>query len=223
MNTQTVLPFPASEMNFDQYPEMSYVQFSETVHFQVSEPSVAQSMETANIQISEMAEAVLALGKKRHENYRIITDFRGPIHGQAFSLDGMWRYLELTEEDRKIIPKAAYKRHAAAEKIECRVSQVLIGHEISDIPIAPVQPKPEVVIPEVPVVPPKPKPEIDWGSVAQVVGKGLMIGMTGIAMIPLTAFAALAGGLLLIDPSYCIVLDDGQGTVIELIRWNLEV
>ena len=223
MNTQTLISLSASETNYAQYPEMSYVQFSETAHFQVSETFVAQALETAAIQISEMAEEVLALGKKRHENYRIIKDFRGPIHGQAYSLDGMWRYLELTEEDKKIIPNAAYKRHAAIEKIGCSVSQVLIGHEIPDSPIAPVQPKPAVIIPELPGVPSKPKPEIDWGSVAHTAGKGLMIGMMGIAMIPLTAFAALTGGLLLVDPSYCIVLNDGRGTVIELIRWNLEV
>jgi hypothetical protein len=55
--------------------------------------------------------------------------------------------------------------------------------------------------------------------VAQVAGKGLLVGMLGLAMV---SIYALIGAAQLIDPSYCIVLDDEQGTVVELIRWNLE-
>jgi len=85
--------------------------------------------------------------------------------------------------------------------------QVIIGHEIR-------------VAPERPLLPPKPKREIDWGSVAAVSSMGILIAAIGVVMIPIYA---LAGAVMLLDPSYCIVLDDGVGTVIELLRWNDEV
>src|SRR5215213_10270547 len=131
---------------------------------QISTDSFLDSIE-AELFIPQTT-AILALARKRRERYRIITDFRGPISGQAYSLDGKWRYLPLSEEDKKIIPKAAFIRHAAIEKECCRVAQVLLGHEIPEFPI--VVPQPEETIPKSQVIPASPRREIDWGNVAEV-------------------------------------------------------
>jgi len=160
--------------------------------------------------VSQETEEVIKLGRRHHWRFRIITDFQGVIDKPVFNTQGDWLYMPLNEGDRRIIPNAAYRRHAAIQAAGFGVAQVIIGHELKIAPETPVTPQ---------VTPSKPKPEVDWGNVAQVAGKGLLIGMMGIAMVPL---AALTGVLMLIDPSYCIVLNDEQGTVVELIRWNAE-
>ena len=163
--------------------------------------------DTKFVLVSQEAEEVLALGRKRHERYRILTEFRGMIEKPVFNAQGDWVYMPLREEDKAIIPKAAYRRHAAVEKAGFRIAQVIIGHEVE-------------VVPDKPIPPPKPKREIDWGNVADIAARGVLIGITGIAMV---ALYALTGAFQLVDPSYCIVLDDDdQGTVIELIRWNAQ-
>jgi len=176
---------------------LTSIQVSEKAEFRISEEFYLQD--------SEITEGILALGRKRHEVYRVIRDFRGPINLPVYSRDGQWLYYSLREQDKAIIPKAAFRRHAAVEKAGYKVAQVLIGHDLTQS------------APELTVATSKPKTEIDWGNVAEVAGKGLLVGMMGIAMI---SIYALAGAVQLVDPSYCIVLDDNQGTVIELIRWN---
>ena len=163
--------------------------------------------DTKFVLVSQEAEEILALGRKRHERYRILTEFRGMIEKPVFNAQGDWVYMPLREDDKAIIPKAAYRRHDAVKKAGFRVAQVIIGHEVK-------------IIPDKPITSPKPKREIDWENVADIAARGVLIGMTGIAMV---ALYTLTGVFQLVDPSYCIVLDDGQGTVIELIRWNAEV
>jgi hypothetical protein len=160
------------------------------------------------IQVSEKAEEVIALGRRHHWRFRIITDFQGVIDKPVFNAQSDWVYMPLREEDKAIIPNAAYRRHEAIQQAGYRVAQVIIGHELRTAS-------------EERIAPSKPKSEIDWGNVAQVAGKGLLVVMVGIAMI---SFYALAGAVQLVDPSFCIVLagDDDPGTVIELIRWNME-
>jgi hypothetical protein len=160
--------------------------------------------------VSQEIEEVIELGRRHHWRFRIITDFQGVIDKPVFNTQGDWLYMPLNEDDRRIIPNAAYRRHAAIQAAGYGVAQVIIGHELKVAPETLVTPQ---------VTPSKPKPEVDWGNVAQVAGKGLLIGMMGIAMVPL---AALTGVLMLVDPSYCIVLNDDNGTVVELIRWNVE-
>lgn len=167
--------------------------------------------EQVHIQVSEMTDGILALGRKRHEIYRVISDFRGPINLPVYSLDGKWLYYPLREEDTAIIPKAALRRHAMVAQAGYKIAQVIIGHEIT-------------VAPDKPTTKPMPKPEIDWGSVVEVAAKGFLMATMGIAMV---SFYALIGSLQVIDPSYCIVVSDDNtgntGTVIELLRWNSEV
>ena len=81
---------------------------------------------------------------------------------------------------------------------------------------------PEVAAPESSAVPLRRQAEVDWGHAARLTGKGLVLVTMGIAALSMTALSALAGALPLQDPSYCIVLNDGQGTVLELLRWNWE-
>ena len=162
--------------------------------------------DTKFVLVSQEAEEVLALGRKRHERYKILTEFRGTIEKPVFNAKGDWVYMPLRKEDSAIIPKSACRRHTAVEKAGFRVTQVIIGHEIE-------------ITPEKPITTPRSKREIDWGNVAEVAAKGVLVGMTGIAMV---ALYALTGVFQLADPSYCIVLDDGAGTVVELIRWNTE-
>ena len=159
------------------------------------------------IQVSDEAEEVVMLLRKRHHYPRIVTDFQGPINGPVFSSKGDMVYVELKEEDTAIIPKAVFGMQEEVTRAGYRVLQVVIGHEIK-------------VAPEKPVTRSKPEPEIDWGNVAEVASKGLMVAMLGVVMVPIFA---LAGAVMLLDPSYCIVLDDGVGTVIELMSWNSEV
>lgn len=159
------------------------------------------------IQVSYEAEEVITLLRKRHHYPRIITDFRGPINGPVFGSKGDMLYMELKEEDMAIIPKAVLGMHDAIRSAGHRDLQVIIGHEIS-------------VAPDKPVVLPKPRRDIDWGNVASVASKGLLVAALGVVMVPIFA---LAGAVMLLDPSYCIVLDDGDGTVVELMRWNDEV
>ena len=113
----------------------------------------------------------------------------------------------MREEDKAIIPKLAYKQQATVQKAGYGILQVIIGHEI-------------VVTPETPSTPTKSPQEIDIGKIAETAGKGLLAGVSGIAMV---AFYALTGAFMLLDPSYCIVLDDEAGTVIELLTWHSEV
>jgi hypothetical protein len=160
--------------------------------------------------VSQEAEEVIKLGRRRHWRFRIITDFQGVIDKPVFNTQGDWLYMSLNEDDRQIIPNAAYRRHAAIQAAGFGVAQVIIGHELKIAPGTLVTPQ---------VLPSKPKPEVDWGNVAQVAGKGLLMGAMGIAMV---SFYALTGALQLVDPSYCIVLNDENGTVVELIRWNVE-
>jgi hypothetical protein len=164
---------------------------------------------TTFVVVSHKAEEVIRLGRRHHWRFRIIPDFQGVIDEPIFNAKGDWVYMPLRALDEAIIPKAAFTRHATVEKEDFRVAQIIIGHEIK---VAPAEST-------VTVAPPAHTSEIDWGNVAQVAGKGLLVGMLGLAMV---SIYALIGAAQLIDPSYCIVLDDEQGTVVELIRWNLE-
>jgi len=168
-------------------------------------------IDTTFVVVSHEAEEVIKLGRRRHWRFRIITDFQGVIDRPVYRSQGDWLYLPMREEDKPIIPKAAFRRHATLQAAGYGVAQVIIGHELKVAPETPVTPL---------VTPPKPKPEVDWHNVAEVTGKGLLIGAMGIAMV---SFYALTGALQLVDPSYCIVLNDPSGTVVELIRWNSEV
>jgi hypothetical protein len=163
--------------------------------------------QTRAFEVTYEAEEIIALLRKLHYYPRIITDFRGPINDPVFSRKGDMLYMELKEEDMAIIPKAVFRMHDAIRSAGYREVQVIMGHEIK-------------VAPEKPTVPAKPKPEIDWGSVASVASKGWLIAALGAIMLPLFA---LAGAVTLLDPSYCLVLDDGEGTVLELMRWNDEI
>ena len=174
------------------------------------------------IQVSEVAEAVLKLGRKHHYCFRIITDFRGPISGPTFNSKGDLLYNPFKEEDRKIIPKAAFMMHRQLKKAGCRDLQVIIGHEVRESRESPLvlsPSTPEVITPHLPTVTSIPKPKIDWGTTTLVAG-GLLAGMIGIAVV---SIGALIGSIVLYDPSYCICLDDEFGTVIELLSWNTEV
>jgi hypothetical protein len=179
-------------------------------------------------QVSEMAEAVLKLGTRHHYSFRLIADFRGPINGPVFNTKGDWVYMPFREEDREIIPNAAFRMHRDLKKDRqlniagYRDLQVIIGHEVrerseSSVVLPPAMPL--VITPAYPVIPAKPKPKIDWEMAAGVAG-GLLVGMMGIAMVSINA---LLGTLALVDPSYCICLDDDLSTVIELLRWDTEV
>ena len=159
------------------------------------------------IQVSDTADRVVNLLRKRHQCPRIITDFRGPINGPVINSTGEMVYMKFREKDRAIIPNAAFRLHDEIRRAGYRDLQVIIGHEIK-------------VVPEKPPAPVAPKREIDWGNVADIASKGLLIAMIGMVVVPMYA---LAGAVLLLDPSYNIVLDDGAGTVIELMRWNSEV
>lgn len=161
---------------------------------------------TAFIQLSEATSGVLALGRKQHQIYELKTDFQGPITEPIFNRDGTFLYSPLREQDKTIIPKQALRRHASIERAGYVISQVIIGHEIKLTPSKPDDPI-------------KRENEIDWGNVASVAGKGLLVAMMGIAMVPLYA---LAGLVMLLDPTYCIVLA-GETSVIEIYRWNSEV
>jgi hypothetical protein len=157
--------------------------------------------------VSQDAQEIVTLLRKRHYYPRIIPDFQGPITGPVINSKGEMIYMELQENDFEIIPKQAFTIHEMVRQARYRDLQVIIGHEIR-------------VAPEKPLLPPKPKREIDWGSVAAVSSMGILIAAIGVVMVPIYA---LAGAVMLLDPSYCIVLDDGVGTVIELLRWNDEV
>lgn len=157
--------------------------------------------------VSQWEEEITRLGICRHERYKIITDFQGVIDKPVISKSGDWVYFPFRKEDEEIIPKAAYRRHAAVEKAGYKIAQVVIGHDIKPVPQTS------------PLSAPRSKPEIDWGNVADVAGRGLMVGIMGIVMVPLYA---LAGVVMLLDPSYCIVLDNEEGSVIELLRWSVE-
>jgi hypothetical protein len=166
------------------------------------------------IQVSEKAEQVIDLGRRYHWRFRLIPDFHGVIDKPVYNSTGDWLYMPMREQDRAIIPKAAFRRHEAVVKGGFRVAQVVIGHEVKVAPEVPL---------ETLTAPPSQATQIDWLNVAEVAGKGLLLGMMGIAMV---SFSALTGALTLIDPSYCITIldDDGNpGSVIELIRWNAEV
>ena len=158
-------------------------------------------------QVSYEAEEVVKMLRKRHYYPRIITDFRGPINDPVFSAKGDMLYMELKDEDMAIIPKAVFGMHNQIRRAGYQDLQVIIGHEIRVVPVKPV-------------VPPKPRRDIDWGNVASVASKGLLVAAVGVVMVPIFA---LAGAVMLLDPSYCIVLDDRAGTVIELMRWNDEI
>ena len=164
--------------------------------------------------VSQKAQDALDVGRQHHWRFRLIPDFRGVINRPTYNLAGDWLYMPMRDVDRPIIPKAAFTRHQAVIKAGFRVAQVVIGHEIK---VAPEEIE-EAVAPL-----PAPENQIDWLNVAEVAGKGILVGMMGIAMVSLYA---LAGAVSVVDPSYCITIidDDGQpGSVIELIRWNTEV
>lgn len=170
--------------------------------------------DTTFIGVSQKAQDVFDVSRRYHWQFRLITDFQGKIDRPVYNSSGDWLYMPMRDEDRAIIPKAAYRRHRAVIKAGVRVAQVVIGHEIK---VAPEETQ-ENIIPA-----PTQTNQIDWQNVAEVAGKGLLIGMMGVAMV---SFSALTGALSLVDPSYCITIfeDDGNpGSVIELIRWNREV
>ena len=164
--------------------------------------------------VSQKAQEVINVSIRHHWRFRLITDFQGVIDRPVYNSAGDWLYMPMRDEDKAIIPKAAFIRHHAVIKTGIRVAQVVIGHEIK---VAPEETG-EILAPA-----PARTSQIDWLNVAEVAGKGLLIGMMGIAMV---SFSALTGALALVDPSYCITIfdDDGNpGSVIELIRWNTEV
>jgi hypothetical protein len=170
--------------------------------------------DTTFVVVSQKAQDVINVGRWHHWRFRLIPDFQGVIERPVYNSAGNWLYMPMREEDRRIIPKAAFPRHRAVVEAGFRVAQVIIGHEIKVAPEETV----ETLAPL-----PAPASQIDWLNVAEVAGKGLLIGMMGIAMV---SFSALTGALALVDPSYCITIleEDGTpGSVIELIRWNTEV
>jgi hypothetical protein len=159
------------------------------------------------VQLSEMAEEVVMLGSRHHWRFRIITDFQGVIDKPVFNAQGDWVYMPMREEDKAIIPKLVYKQRATIERAGYRIAQEIIGHEV------------EIAV-EKPNIPARPVREIDLGKIAKIAGKGFLAGVSGIATV---AFYALTGAFMLFDPSYCIVLDDEVGTVVELLTWHTEV
>jgi hypothetical protein len=164
--------------------------------------------------VSQKTQDVINVSRRHHWRFRLITDFQGVIDRPVYNSAGDWLYMPMRDEDRPIIPKAAFIRHHAVIKAGIRVAQVVIGHEIKVAPEA----TGEILAPA-----PARTSQVDWLNVAEVAGKGLLIGMMGLAMV---SFSALTGALSLVDPSYCITIfdDDGNpGSVIELIRWNTEV
>jgi hypothetical protein len=169
--------------------------------------------DTSLVVVTQKAQDVINLGRRYHWRFRLIPDFQGVIDRPVYNSTGDWLYMPMRAEDRAIIPKAAFRRHQAAVKAGLRVAQVVIGHEIKVVP----EETEEAIAPT-----PAPTSQIDWLNVAEIAGRGLLIGMMGIAMV---SFSALTGALSLVDPSYCIVLanDENPGSVIELIRWNTEV
>ena len=170
--------------------------------------------DTSLVVVTQKTQDVVNLGRRHHWRFRLISDFQGVIDRPVYNSTGDWLYMPMRDVDKAIIPKAAFRRHHAVVKAGFRVAQVVIGHEIK---VAPGEEE-EVLAPI-----PSRTSQIDWLNIAEVAGKGLLIGMMGIAMV---SFAALTGALALVDPSYCITIfdDDGNpGSVIELIRWNTEV
>jgi hypothetical protein len=164
--------------------------------------------------VTQKAQDVIDVSRRHHWRFRLITAFQGVIDRPVYNSAGDWLYMPMRDEDRAIIPKAAYRRHQAVVRAGVRVAQVVIGHEIKVAPEA----TGEILAPA-----PARASQIDWLNVAEVAGRGLLIGMMGVAMV---SFSALTGALSLVDPSYCITIfdDDGNpGSVIELIRWNTEV
>ncbi len=164
------------------------------------------------IQVTDKAEEVMLFGRKHHWRFRILTEFQGVIERPVINSKGDWVYISKRKVDEVIIPKAALSRHAAIEKAGYKVAQVIIGHEIQ---VAPEITKPKNI--DTPIAVPKPSREIDWKNVTEIASKGVLVGILGIAMISLYA---LTGVLQLVDPSYVVVLDDGIGTWVELMRWN---
>jgi hypothetical protein len=162
---------------------------------------------TTFVMVSQEAEGVVLLGMEHHHRFRILPEFRGVITNPVINSGGDWLFIPKQDKDDKIIPKAAFDRRALVRKKGYKVAQEIIGHEIK-------------VAPEAPVAAPIPERGIEWGKVAEEAAKGFLIGLMGIATVSLYA---LTGAIQLIDPSYCIVLDDGVGTWIELMTWNTEV
>src|SRR5215207_2477491 len=165
--------------------------------------------DTSVVVVSQKAQDVINVSRRHHWRFRLITDFQGLIDRPVYNSAGDWLYMPIRDEDRAIIPKAAYRRHHAVIKAGIGVAQVVLGHEIK---VAPEETG-EILAPA-----PARTSQIDWLNVGDVAGKGLLIGMMGIAMVSLSA---LTGALFLIDPSYCITIleDDGKpGSTIELIR-----
>jgi hypothetical protein len=170
--------------------------------------------ETAFVVVTQTAQDVINLGRQRHWRFRLIPELHGVIDRPVYNSAGDWLYMSKRDVDNAIIPKRAYTRHQEVIRAGFRVAQVVIGHEIK---VAPPEPD-EFLAPA-----PAQTNQIDWLNVAEVAGKGLLVGMMGVAMV---SFAALTGALALVDPSYCITIfdDDGNpGSVIELLRWNAEV
>jgi hypothetical protein len=170
--------------------------------------------DTSFVVVSQKAQEVINVSRRHHWRFRLITDFQGVIDRPVYNSAGDWVYIAMRDQDRAIIPKAAFIRHHAVIKAGIVVAQVVIGHEIK---VAPEETG-EILAPA-----PARASQIDWLNVADIAGKGLLIGMMGIAMV---SFSALTGALSLVDPSYCITIldDDGNpGSVVELIRWNTEV
>jgi hypothetical protein len=164
--------------------------------------------------VSQKAQDVINVSRRHHWRFRLITDFQGVIDRPVYNSAGDWLYMPMRDEDKAIIPKAAFIRHYVVIKTGIRVAQVVIGHEIK----VASEETGGILAPT-----PARTSQIDWRNVAEVAGKGLLIGMMGVAMV---SFSALTGALSLVDPSYCITIfeDDGNpGSVIELIRWNTEV
>src|SRR5688572_33079717 len=112
--------------------------------------------DTTFVVVSQKAEQVIRLGRRYHWRFRIIPDFQGVIDRPVFNAKGDWLYMPLRELDKPIIPKAAFTRHAAVEKTDFRVAQVIIGHEIKVASEEPAQ----TVAP--PARAPARTSEIDW-------------------------------------------------------------
>src|SRR5215211_7780905 len=94
--------------------------------------------DTTFVVVSQKAQDVINVSRRHHWSFRLITDFHGVIDSPVYNAAGDWLYMPMRDEDRAIIPKAAFKRHHEVIKAGIRVAQVVIGHEIR---VAPEQTK----------------------------------------------------------------------------------
>ena len=78
--------------------------------------------------VTQKTQDVINVSRRYHWRFRLITDFQGVIDRPVYNSAGDWLYMPMRDEDRAIIPKAAYRRHQAVVRAGVRVAQVVIGH-----------------------------------------------------------------------------------------------